>query len=120
MERKLLIAIPMLLFALVTLAFQINVIAGALGRANACQEMKVLCRLPDDPAQRPELLKTSSIDSTEIAFQMFKQMADSNGASQSVIEARDYLANRYQRYLKAKERCSGQQILVPEGIQDLY
>lgn len=110
----------MFLFAMVTLAFQIKVIAGAIGRVGACQEMNVLSRLPDDPAERPELFKTSSIDSTVIAFQMVEQMPDSNGASQSVTEARDYLTNRYQRYLKAKERCGGHRILVPEGTQDLY
>lgn len=120
MERKLLIAIPMFLFAMVTLAFQISVIAGAIGRADACREMNVLSRLPDDPAKRPELFKASSIDSTEIAFQMVEQIHDSNGASPSIAEAREYLTNRYQQYLKAKERCSGHRILIPEGTQDLY
>ena len=118
----------MFLFAMVTLAFQVKVIAGAIGRAGACQEMNILSRLPDDPAERPELFKTSNIDSTVIAFQMVEQMLDPDhvndnypsGVPQSAIEAREYLADRNQQYLKVKERCVGHRILVPEGTQDLY
>ncbi|NIO21608.1 MAG: hypothetical protein GTN76_12920 [Candidatus Aenigmarchaeota archaeon] len=121
MDRKTFTFITIIILALVLFVYQITFIARAILRSDACREMNVLSRLPDDPNVRPELLKTSSVDSTVIAFQMVKRMDSSNSGEdpQEIAEAKDFLLDRYQRYLKVKERCLGRHILVPEGIQDL-